>query len=245
MKKCVLALLLVSGCLSLNANEFIQVVTEDLNPLNYLENNQVKGSSTQIVRRVLKEAGLKADFQVYPWARSYAMAQNQENTLIYTINRTPEREQKFKWIGLLASNDQSAFLFKLKSNTDLQVSSLEEAKEYFVGTNLGDVNHELLKSEGFKNIQAVPLRSQSIKMLFRERVDLIVGSYPILKEECKKAGKSIESLEALIPFKTSSPYMAISNKTSDKLVEKLRTAYQRLVASGELPNFEAQLAIYE
>lgn len=243
MRKQVLTLLLMSSSLTISANDVINVVTENLRPLNYLDNNEVKGTSTKIVRQVLKEAGLTAKIQIHPWARSYAMAQNQKNTLIYTINRTSDRESKFKWIGLLASNKYNSFLFKLRSNQDVQVTNLEDAKRYLIGTNLGDVNHELLKSEGFKKIQAVPQRGQSIKMLLRNRVDLIVGSDTILKEEFKKIGQPIESIEALIPFKISKPYMAISNSTSDVLVDRIRAAYQRLVLTGEIPDFESRYAL--
>lgn len=242
MKRLVLVLLFTVNGFSLNANEFIHVVTEELRPLNYLENNEVKGRSTAIVRQVLKEADLESSFQVFPWARSFAMAQNKKNTLIYTINRTPEREQKFKWIGLLDFNHYHSFLFKLKANDKVKITNLEDAKSYVIGAQLGDVNYELLKSEGFKHIQAVPERSQTVKMLLRNRVDLVVGSYAILNEEFNKVGAEFELIEPLIPFKTSNPYMAISNQTSDELVNKIKAAYQRLVLRGDIPSFETRVA---
>lgn len=242
MKIFIVPLLLIATCFSVYANDDIHVVTEELKPFNYLENNQVKGSSTKIVRKVLKEAGLTSSIQVLPWARSYAMAQHQENVLIYTINRTPERESKFKWLGMVNAISQNSFMYKLKSNNKVTVNSIEDAKKYSVGVSLGSVNHEKLKSEGFEKISAVSQLNQSIKMLLRNRVDLIVGSYPILSEEFKKLGEPISSIEMQISFRESRPYMAISNNTSDQLVNKIRTAYQRLVLSGEIPDFEAQTA---
>ena len=242
MKRLVVPLILFASCFSTYANDDIQVVTEELRPLNYLENNQVKGSSTKIVRKVLKEANLTANIQVHPWARSYAMAQNKKNTLIYTINRTPDRESKFKWIGLLGAHNQGSYLFKLKSNDEIKAVTLEEAKQYSVGASLGDVNYEFLKSEGFKKIHGVPERNQSIKMLLRHRVDLIAGSYSILLEAFKALNEPIDKIEVLMPFKITRPYIAISNTSSDRLVNRIRAAYQRLVISGEIPDFEAQTA---
>ena len=230
--------LMLSTTLSCYADEHIQVVTENLKPLNYLEEGEVKGSATHIVRMVLKEAGLTGDFQVYPWARSYAMAQYDKNTLIYTINRTPERETRFQWIGLLASEEQNAALYRLKANVHIKASTLDDAKKYAIGVNFLDVNHEILKSEGFTNINAVSERSQSIKMLMRNRIDLILGSYPVLLEAFKALGEPIEKIEKLISFKASRPYMAMSNSTPKALVDKVRKAYKRLLEAGEIPRFE-------
>ena len=215
MKRTLLTLWLACASFSAFSDGYIQVVTENLKPLNYLEGNEVKGSSTKIVRQLLSEAGLMSKFDVHPWARSYVMALNHKNTLIYTINRTPERESKFKWIGLTASKKYNSSLYKLKSNQHIQAANLEQAKAYKVGVSLGDVNHELLISKGFNNISPVSQRSQSIKMLMRQRVDLIVGSDPILFEAFKKAGESIEDIEVLLPFRVSQPYIAMSHQTSD------------------------------
>ncbi len=237
MTKTALTLLLAYASSTAFGAEYIQVVTENLKPLNYLENNEIKGSSTKIVRQLLSEAGLASKFDVYPWARSYAMALNHKNTLIYTINRTPERESKFKWIGLTAPKKYNSSLYRLKANQHIKADNLDEAKPYTVGVNLGSVNHELLKSEGFKHISPVSQRSQSVKMLMRQRVDLIVGSYPILFEAFKKVGEPIEDIEVLLPFRVSQPYIAMSQQTSDELVEQLKSAYEGLVLRGDIPDF--------
>ena len=245
MKSLALTLSLLGVSTSLIAQDLIQVVTENLRPLNYLENGEIVGSSTTIVRKVLHEAKLEANFQLHPWARSYAMAQRDENTLIYNINRTPAREAKFKWIGLLGAEENNSFLFKLKSNQQIQIQTLEQAKQYSVGVSLNDVNHEILKSEGFNRINTVPELSQSVKMLLRNRIDLIVGSYPVLLEEFNRLGVPVDEVEALIPFRVSRPYMAMSKSTSEKMANRLKASYQKLVSMGEIPDFEAQITAVE
>ncbi|EAQ67628.1 putative ABC amino acid transporter solute binding protein [Marinomonas sp. MED121] len=240
MKPLAPLVLILSTTLSCYADDDIQVVTENLKPLNYLEGGEVKGTATRLVRMVLKEAGLTANFQVYPWARAYAMAQHDKNTLIYTINRTAEREAKFQWIGLLASEEHNSALYRLKTNPHIRANTLEDAKKYAIGVNFLDVNHEILKSEGFTNINAVSERSQSIKMLMRNRIDLILGSYPVLVEAFNALGQPIEKIEKLISFKVSRPYMAMSNKTPKAMVEKVRKAYQDLLEAGEIPRFKYQ-----
>lgn len=245
MKSLALTLSLLGANASLFAQDIMQVVTEDLRPFNYLENGEIVGSSTAVVRKVLQEAKVEAKFQLHPWARSYAMAQRDENTLIYTINRTPAREEKFKWIGLLGAEENDIFFFKLAANSKVQVQTLEQAKQYSIGVSLHDVNHEILKSEGFNRIHAVSQFNQSVQMLLRDRIDLIVGSYPVLLEAFSHLDASIDQIEVVAPFRASRPYMAISNATSDEVAARLKDSYQKLVSMGEIPDFEAQITAVE
>ena len=60
---------------SFGANH-ISVVTEDWPPYNYLdENGEMTGYSTKVVKKVLEKANVQYDIRLYPWARSYEMAQ--------------------------------------------------------------------------------------------------------------------------------------------------------------------------
>lgn len=245
MKKLALTLSLLGANASLFAQDLIQVVTEDLRPFNYLENGKIVGSSTAMVRKVLQEAKVEANFQLHPWARSYAMAQRDENTLIYTINRTSARETKFKWIGLLGAEDNDTFFFKLAANNKIQAQTLEQAKQYSIGVSLHDVNHEILKSEGFNRIHAVSQFNQSVQMLLRDRIDLIVGSYPVLLEACNQLDISVDEIEAVTSFRASRPYMAMSKSTPEKMANRLKASYQKLVSMGEIPDFEAQITAVE
>ena len=89
-------------CLVSSANEntdlneiVINVVTENSFPYQYLENFSIEGPASRLVKRVLEEAGFEYSQTVLPWARAYKYAQTAPNTLIYSIARTPERENNF------------------------------------------------------------------------------------------------------------------------------------------------------
>jgi len=92
---CLISLLV---CLGSAANaQHLRVVTENWPPYNFFnQNDQIVGSSTEVVRAVLEKAGFSYSIEVYPWARSYSIAQNNSNVLIYTILRTPFRENLLK-----------------------------------------------------------------------------------------------------------------------------------------------------
>lgn len=240
MKKLLLLFSILFIYSPLMANQTIKVVTEELKPLNYEENGKIKGSATEIVKKVLYKAGVNYGINLYPWARAYVMAQNDKNTLIYTINRTKKRESKFKWIGLVDTPTMESSLYKLKNNQIFTIKTMDDAKDLRIGVIRDDVNHEFLLEGGFTKIYPVTKPTQYIHMLIYDRVDLIIGSYPILVQEFNKIDKSIDTIENVLVARGSAPYMALSSQTSDKLFDKIKKAYLDLVLSGEIPKFETK-----
>lgn len=95
----------------------ISLVTEEYPPYYYLENNKVIGISAEITGAVSKEARIPYTITLYPWARAYAMALHNRNVLIFSLARSPDREDLFKWVGVIASGQFC--LFSLKKRTDI------------------------------------------------------------------------------------------------------------------------------
>ena len=118
----------------------LKVVTEDFPPFNYKERDKITGMSTEVVQEVLKEVGIKTKIEVYPWVRSYKMALNNKNILIYSIARTKHREKLFKWIGNISP--YNVYIYKLKSRDDIKFDSLESAKKYIFGGVKEDVKQQ-------------------------------------------------------------------------------------------------------
>ncbi len=61
----------------------IQILTENLPPLNYKENGILVGPSVEIVKKIQKRVGSQAQIQVYPWARAYKMALEEKNVILF------------------------------------------------------------------------------------------------------------------------------------------------------------------
>jgi len=109
----------------------ILVVTE-ASSFAYLENNQVKGIGTDLVKEVMATAKLTYSIHLYPWARSYRYATTQANTLIYALSRTKERERQFHWVGKILSLNYK--FYRLNSRQDVTGSQLSDLKQYIVST---------------------------------------------------------------------------------------------------------------
>ena len=242
MKEALLSVFLMLVLINFAYSEEITIVTENWIPYNYEENGKVVGISTEIVQATLQKAGIKSSIQVYPWARAYNMALNIENVLIYSIYRSKEREELFKWVAPI-TKPIKAYLFKLKKRTDIiPIRSIDDAKLYRTGVMRNDDSHNYLLSKGFKhgvNIDVVTSEEQNVIKLFAGRVDFVIQSELSFLIRLKKLGYSINDVEKAYLIYAGSgegSYMAFSKKTSDETVKKVIKAFKELNSEGLIEN---------
>lgn len=217
-------------------NGYIHVVTEDWPPFNYLnKDGEMVGSSTKVVKQVLEKANIKYDIRLYPWARSYEMALKNNNTMIYSILRTPGRETLFKWVCPI-SGSVELYLYKLKKRTKLIINNIEQAKNYSTGVTRNDFPHIRLKELGFKDEQLLvsPVDKSNIIMLLNERIDLVVESAETMETILKDTKFTMDDVVPILPLDTQVKNvncMAFNPQTDDKIVEKVRQALSEYSAN--------------
>ncbi len=216
----------------------IKVVTETWEPYNFEINGKVTGISTEIVEYSLKKAGISISgnkIRIYPWVRAYKMATKNENILIYTILRTQERENTFKWVDPLMPSEKFYF-YKNKSRTDISVNTLDEVKKYQIGVLRGSVHEEFLLSNGFSDtfIQTVADQELNLKKFLAGRIDFIIDTDSSLEIRTKQMNLPLSEFEKTLFLFENGYYMAFSKKTSDDIVEKVRNAFSELKKEGEV-----------
>ena len=207
--------------------EMVDVVTEEMPPFNYTKDGVITGFSTEIVKEVLKETGIRASFKSYPWKRAYQMALTNPSTIIYSIGRNPQRENKFKWVGVITP--VNIYFYKLKSRTDISFRSLEEAKRFTIGVVREDYTTQFLISQKFTNLDTASSYVLNLRKLFEGRVALILVdeltiSSLIRKEAAAGRKYTLSQVEKVMFVKaiSSGMYMAFSKKTPDAVVERCK-----------------------
>jgi len=226
-------LLLLLVCAHSHA-QHIEGVTEE-SSYAYLENGKVAGVASAVVEAMLQRAGLSDyDLTLYPWARAYNMALQQPNVLIYVIARTPRRETLFHWVGELANIDYS--FYRLRESMDIQVQTLQDAKNYSVGVVRDDMRHEYLQAQGFSKIIVSATRRDTFKQLLNQQIQLLPMSERDAKLLCQEANIDFASLQKVYTLDALSTglYMAYSSSTADDIVARSRTAFASLKAEGEV-----------
>ena len=120
----VASIFLIAGHSALSAE--LTILTENLPPLNYVDNGVLVGPSVEIVREIQRRVGSEEPIQVYPWARAYKMALEEENVVLFGMTYTKVREDKFKWVGPLATKRD---ILVAKKGSGIKISRLEDAKK--------------------------------------------------------------------------------------------------------------------
>jgi polar amino acid transport system substrate-binding protein len=226
----VTSIILITGQ-SVQCEELI-ILTENLPPLNYLDNGVIVGPSVEIVKQIQKRVGSQEQIQVYPWARAYKMALEDQNVILFGMTYTKVREDKFKWVGPLAKKRD---ILVAKKGSGIKIVSLEDAKKVKrIGTLRDDTRGRLLERHGFTNLEPVSDEQLNAKKLALGRIDLWAYKIPGLRTVCDLAGVDYTEFEEVYHLREIDLMIAFSKKTSDSIVQKWRDAFNEMIEDGTI-----------
>ena len=210
----------------------LTILTENLPPLNYLKDGVLVGPSVEIVKEIQRRVGSHEEIKVYPWARAYKMALEDENVVLFGTTYTKVRHDKFKWIGPLATKRD---ILVVKKGSGIKINSLEDAKKVNrIGTLRDDTRERLLKRLGFTNLEPVSDEQKNAKKLVLGRIDLWTYKKPGLKTVCELAGVDYNEIEEVYHLREIDLMIAFSKKTSDSIVQNWSNAFNEMLADGTI-----------
>ena len=224
----ILAFTILLGFGSVNVYaEKISLTTENYPPFNMRsKDGSITGISTDIVKELFSRAGVDYEMHFLPWQRAYGKALKEENSAVFSTTRTPEREELFKWVGPIVENN---WVLLKKKDSDISLSSLEDAKKYKVGAYSGDATSLFLESEGFK-VKNVAKDEKNVLKLQSGRIDLWATGHLLGPYYAKQQG--VSGLEPALVFKKTIMSLAFNKSVDDALINKLNTELKKMVAEG-------------
>ncbi|WP_420429951.1 substrate-binding periplasmic protein [Kordiimonas sp.] len=213
----------------------VVVYTENYPPYNYLGNDGVvEGLATEKVHQVLEAAGLSYTIKLVPWARAMFYATTKKNTLIYTITRTPDREEEFDWLVPLAP---SSFYLFVRADDPRSVSPETLLSGQFQAACVtGDLTCDLLGWTGIpkENIVVVAnSRTEDFRMVVANRADIYVSDLAVNARLRRKEGfdpaitRPAMRIEGKAGF-----YLASGLGTDVTLRDKVRNTFLALEKTG-------------
>lgn len=213
----------------------LEIVTTDAPPFNMVDGDDPSGFATDILREVLRQAGVD-DFhiQFLPWPRALLNVKQEPNTLIYTISRTPERESQYEWIGPFARHQ--GFFYKLASRKDIRLETLQDVRRYRVATVRGDAQTDLMLKLDIVDpdlLQLVSDGDTTIRMLLAGRVDLVIFNEIGIAWRMKQHGLAGSDVERTVMLVDDGGYYFALGKGADPaLVARLRKAFGEVKERG-------------
>jgi polar amino acid transport system substrate-binding protein len=219
----------------------LTVLTENLPPGNFVRDGELVGSSVEIVKEIQKRVGSSVEILVYPWARAYRMALEDENIVLFGMTYTEERHDKFKWVGPLATKRD---ILVAKKGSEIKIDTLEDAKKVErIGTLRDDTRERFLKQHEFTNLESVSDEQLNARKLIRGRIDLWAYKIPGLKTVCELAGIDYDEVEEIYSLREIDISIAFSKKTPDALVQTWRKAFNDMLADGTISRIRNKWSI--
>lgn len=216
--------------------ESITFMTEDYPPYNYYESGNLRGISVDILNSVLTRLGVKDSdrrIRILPWARGYKTVLETPNTCLFSMNRSPEREQLFQWVGPIAPN---TIVVLARKDRHITVSNGDDLNNYTIATIQDDIAHNMLLKHGYLDNKIVknPYATSIIEMLNRKRVDAWAYDETVARYFIRQAGYNPEEYERVFLLDSFDTYFAFNWDTDPQLVQKFREAFNALKEEGKV-----------
>lgn len=222
---------------TLAASQPLRIVTEKLPPLQVSESDgAITGAMVDIVNLLLEKADIDASIEMLPWARSYQIALERKNTLIFSMLRGEDREDKFIWIGKVFAIN--SYFVSLKGKKDFHINSLEDAMQHSVGIIRQDLAESYLKKRGFSEGENLYLSSNYTvlwQMLYSGRTELAFTNNILWKYELEETQLDPNQIEIQyqIPDIATDLYLAASIGTDENIINQLKIALEEIKSNGQ------------
>ncbi|MFW6172899.1 MAG: transporter substrate-binding domain-containing protein [Elusimicrobiota bacterium] len=206
-------------------------LTEEYPPVTYMENDgKISGFVTDIVKEILRRNEMKENIFLVPWNIAYSLALNLPNIVLFSIDRTPQRENLFNWIGPVGKN--TAYFYSLKDK-DIHLNTVDDAKEVNSIATIEDWwTEQLLKDLGFENLRSFKNPVNAVINLVTGRSEMSIFTDLTVENLVKDAGYSMDELQRLLEVQTNYFYIAASKGTNEELILKFQETLNVMKRNG-------------
>jgi polar amino acid transport system substrate-binding protein len=206
------------------------ILTEDYAPFNYTQEGELTGLSTEVMYEILERVKHPRNIKVMPWSEAYQQTMQNSGCVLYSMVRTKERENNFKWVGPVAPD---RLVLYVKKGSTLKISSLDDARKVNkIGTYKDSVAEQFLKQKGFKNIVSVIDDKENISKLLTGKIDLWIAGELQGIHQVKACKSDPADLQKVFTVKDTQLYIAFNKATPDEEINKWQKALDELKATG-------------
>ncbi len=208
----------------------LTIMTENYPPYNYEEDGTASGFSTEIVREIMLRNNISTKINVLSWPRAYEFVQAKENQVLYSMSRTKERENLFKWVGPIVEYE---VVFFKKKGSPVTVNSLDDAKKVdSIGTGQKTSATLYLESQGFTNLDPISDPLMNVRKLFYGRNELWLSGDLSGIHRIKKAGYKPSDFEIEYVIRKEELYIAFSKDVPQNIIDTWQKTLDEIKKDG-------------
>ena len=188
------------------------------------------GLDVEIVSEIQKRVGNSDVIQLVPWTRGIKYLESEPDTLLFSMARTKERNERYQWIGPIS---EVAYSFYTKADSPIVINSLDDARKLAsIGVYRNDIRDQFLTKENFSNLDRADTSFSNVKKLIAGRVVVIASTATGIQSEARRIGFDLSNLKFLYTFLRSHVYIAASKNTDPKIVANWNAAVESMKKDG-------------
>jgi polar amino acid transport system substrate-binding protein len=188
-----------------------------------------QGLVSLILEELLSKAGIDYKITLMPPKRAELYAQFTPNTCVIPIEKSQEREVFFSWVSPILISQNG--LFTLAAAAPILLESLEDARQYRIGSYLGSSIGDYLDSFSYK-VDLATQNDANIIKLKAARIDLWASDVLSARYIAKTANIPIS--ESKLNFFTSLRAIGCHEGVDNEVLSSMRTALQEMYKSGQM-----------
>jgi len=218
-----------------HASELI-LETQDFAPYTYLENGEVAGPASSIIKQVCAEMGINCKLNLQSWTRAqYNVKKGRANGL-FVLARNDERDN---WLYFSVPIFEAEYGFFVREDDNLKFSDVSQLKGYVIGVYGPSNTSRLLKSIKQKvpdmHIDRRPDDIAGFKKLAHGRNDAAFSNkdvgWMIIKNE------KLKGIRYAGTYKKTLYYVGFSKDKNDAtIVKNFNKTYIKLYKTGTIKN---------
>lgn len=207
-----------------------QLVTEEYPPITFMKNGQPAGFVTDMVREIARRLDIDDRVRLTTWQNAYNMALLHPQVVLFSAERTPQREDKFHWVGPVGRN--TAILYA-RRDADIDIPDLDAARQVeAIGTTTDWFTEQYLEEEEFDNLVSSPDPADNVRKLVEGEVQLSIFTDITVAEIAREAGYSMADLEPVLPVTSTDFYIALSRDTPREVVDAWQASLDKIKTDG-------------
>jgi polar amino acid transport system substrate-binding protein len=211
-----------------------QLMTEEYPPVTFMKEGNMTGFVTDMVREIASRQNIPDNIRLTSWKNAYNMALLYPNVILFSTERTPEREKLFRWVGPVGKNN---VIFYAKKGSGIVINSLGDAKQMeAIATTTDWFTEQYLQKQGFTNLVSSGSPEENVRQLMKGEAKLSIFTDLTVSEIVQNSGYSMEDLEPVFTVTQTYFYIAISKDTSEEVYQKWVAALNTLKQDGTFKN---------
>ena len=218
------------ACLSVPAQSGLMLLSHDLPPFTEYRDGKLDGFAIRLIDEVQQELGTRYPVRIYPLKRALALARVEPGYGLFVVQRLPERESHFKWVGPLFIN--RVFIYQVPGSRH-PLTSLAQLRDLpRVGVVLGNADDVRLTHEGYTNLVRYQTVAEAIDRLMLGKIDALPMAELVMDATLDKMGLSRRSVVSSgVLLHQAGLYIVFSKGTDDAEITRWQHALDAVRAA--------------